>query len=345
VVALLVETFSPVREKMKFGLGFLTLAFLASLGFGIFDLSCAAAAENLPAARPLALHTNEVLAFVGGADVAAAQQAGHLEALLAIAYQSVGPRFRNFGWEGATVFERQPRDVAFPSQKDQLQRAEASVIFLQYGRAEALDTNQAPADFKAGYEKVLVECLGQTPRVVLVTPPPFENAGGLLPNLAARNRDLGVFVELTRELARSRRLVLIDLFAEARTVAGPGLRLTDNGLRLTLRGHSLLAFAFLRQLGYAEVAERAGEADETGRWANPEFERVRQAVIAKNRLWFDYWRPQNWAFLGEDRTTQPSSHDHRNPAIRWFPAEMERFVPLIRQAETKITESAALVSP
>jgi hypothetical protein len=64
-------------------------------------------------------------------------------------------------------------------------------------------------------------------------------------------------------------------------------------------------------------------------------------VIAKNRLWFDYWRPQNWAFLGGDRTSVPSSRDHRDPKVRWFPAEMEKFVPLILAQESQIRQYAA----
>src|SRR5438445_7977198 len=56
------------------------------------------------------LHLGDVVAFVGGADVAAAQHAGHLEALLAAKYRGLDLRFRNFGWEGDTVFA-QPRDV------------------------------------------------------------------------------------------------------------------------------------------------------------------------------------------------------------------------------------------
>ena len=99
-----------------------------------------------------------------------------------------------------------------------------------------------------------------------------------------------------------------------------------------------MASAFARQLGFVELAERAGEADENGVWPNAAFERLRLAVVAKNRLWFDYWRPQNWAFLGGDRISQPSSRDYRNPNIRWFPSEMEKFLPLIEAREREIAE-------
>ena len=64
-------------------------------------------------------------------------------------------------------------------------------------------------------------------------------------------------------------------------------------------------------------------------------------IRAKNRLWFDYWRVQNWAFLAGDRTEQPSSRDHLDRTKRWFPAERERFLPLIEKKEQEIWDLAA----
>jgi len=68
---------------------------------------------------------------------------------------------------------------------------------------------------------------------------------------------------------------------------------------------------------------------------------VLEKIIAKNRLWFDYWRPQNWAFLAGDRTAQPSSRDHLDPSKRWFPPEREAFLPLIEAKEKEIDALAA----
>src|SRR4051812_32466771 len=84
-------------------------------------------------ADALQLKTNDIVAFAGGGDVAARVRTGHLESLLAVRYPTV--RFRNFGWEGDTVFA-QPRDVGFPSLEEHLLRAGASVIVVQFGRSE-----------------------------------------------------------------------------------------------------------------------------------------------------------------------------------------------------------------
>src|SRR6185369_8923399 len=63
---------------------------------------------------------------------------------------------------------------------------------------------------------------------------------------------------------------------------------------------------------------------------------VNAKVMAKNRLWHDYWRPSNWAFLHGDRTQQPSSRDPVNPQLRFFPSEQEQYLPLIKEAEEKV---------
>jgi hypothetical protein len=65
------------------------------------------------------------------------------------------------------------------------------------------------------------------------------------------------------------------------------------------------------------------------------------AVAEKNRLWFDYARPSNWAFLAGDRTEQAFSRDYRDRNIRAFAQEMQQFLPLIADAEKRIDELAA----
>ena len=248
-------------------------------------------------------------------------------------------RFRNFGWEGDTVHS-QPRDVGFPPLKEHLRRAGVSVIALQFGRSEALSGRGGLAGFISDYQKLLDECARQTPRLMLVTPPPFEKGGQSLPDLSTRNSDLAEYANAIRDLARQRQLPLVDLFAEFGGTTHREPRLTDDGLQLTPHGQAYLALVFARQLGFDKAADTAGMVDDHGVWSNAAFEQLRQVIVAKNRLWFNYWRPQNWAFLGGDRTEQPSSRDHRNPTIRWFPAEMEKFVPLIEAKEREIAKLA-----
>ncbi len=69
-------------------------------------------------------------------------------------------------------------------------------------------------------------------------------------------------------------------------------------------------------------------------------EHLRQLIREKNRLWFHYYRPSNWAFLAGDRTNQPSSRDYLDPSKRWFPGEMEQWLPLVDAKEKEIWAAA-----
>lgn len=270
-----------------------------------------------------AFRTNDVVAFVGGTDVVTAQQAGHLEALLTIHYRPLKLRFRNFGWEGDTVFA-QPRDFGFPPLEKHLEHARATVIVFQFGRGEALDRH--PADeFIAAYKNFLERFTNLTSRFLLVIPPRFDKSAGLLPDLSLNNRLAADYAKGIRQL----KLPTIDLSS------------VTADLQIAARGHALIAAEFARQLGLAAPPE----TDASSAWLNPAFEKVRQTVIVKNQLWFDYWRPQNWAFLGGDRVSVPSSRDHLNPKVRWFPAEMEKFLPLIAKQEAEIRQLATAVPP
>src|SRR5436190_966239 len=266
-------------------------------------------------AQAFPFRTNDVIGFLGGTDVVTAQQSGNLETLLTLHYRSLNLRFRDFGWEGDTVFA-QPRDFGFPPLEQHVKNARATVIVCEFGRTEALEGHSA-AGFASAYSDFLARFTNQASRFLLVIPPPFERAGGLLPDLTPHNTLLARYAAAIRGLGYP----IIDLSH----LSG----LADDGLQITDYGHAIIAAEFGRQLGI-NPAEQKSLA----------FERLRRAVIAKNRLWFDYWRPQNWAFLGGDRTSVPSSRDYRDPKIRWFPTEMEQYLPLISAKEAEIRQLA-----
>jgi len=281
------------------------------------------------------LRAEEVIGIVGGADTTAAQEYGHLEALIAM--ERPGVKFRNFGWEGDTVFE-QPRDYAFPPLAEHLRKAGVTVVFAQFGRMEALGGKASAAEFGAALGKLLKQFAGVTPRLVLFTPPPFENAEAPLPDLSARNTDLEAFAAEIRRVGGERGWPVVDALGALR---GSSQQITRDGLQLSPRGHALVAQAAAERMGLGSAVRAAGVPDDLGAWPNAAFEKLRRTIVAKNRLWFDYWRPQNWAFLGGDRTEQPSSRDHRDPKKRWFPEEMEQFRPLIMRKEEEIEALAS----
>jgi hypothetical protein len=297
-----------------------------------------AAAAELGAATsetPLVLKQGDVVAFVGGESTVLEGERGHLESLLAAARPGLGLKFRNLGWEGDTVFE-QPRDVNFPDLTEQLRHVGATVIVCRFGRFEARAGREGLDRFVAAYDALCGRLSKQTPRLVLITPDFFAKPRDpLLPDVSKHNADVKAYANAVLVLAQRRKLACVNL-GGARIDGQPS---TENGVRWTPAESGREGLLVVKALGLGDWSDRL-RPDDAGRWPLSELELLRQAVIAKNKLWFHYNRPMNWAFLGGDRVQVASSRDHRDPNVRWFPGEMEKFEPLIAEAERNVDEAA-----
>jgi hypothetical protein len=255
------------------------------------------------------LRPQDTIAWLGGARVVAEQRDGHSETLVAVAHPSWNLRWRSLAWEGDTVFSR-PRELNFPPLARQLRDSAATVVLLQFGEMESLGGQSGLSSFTDAYAQLLDSVGDVISRRILISPAPLaEGLPGLNPE---RRAGLSVYTEAIRDLGSRKGIPVIEL-----------------------RSQEFAAVDLARRLCFTHPLARA-TSNPQGRFLLPQVEAVRQAVIARNRLWFDYSRPMNWAFLAGDRTEQASSRDHRDRNIRWFSAEMERFVPLIAEADQRI---------
>jgi len=331
----------PTSTEIKPIGAFLSAALLLAVSvFWPSSLFSAPAENPNTSLGRFALHQDEVVVFTGGANMVASQQNAFLETLLTAAFAQRNARFRSLAWEGDTVFE-QRREMNFGSWQEQLRRVKATLIFAQFGQMESFQGAASLPEFRRAYEKLLDQFSNQMPQIVLLSPTPFEKPKPPLPDLSRRNCDVQLYAEAVRDLARARGCWFVDLFAVARERPANLPPLTSDGLQLTPAGHWLMAREIASQLGFLPLTAPI-DADLSAGTLRPETaEHLRQVIQAKNRLWFDYWRPMNWAFLHGDRTEQPSSRDHRDPKIRWFPDEMERFPPLIEAKERQIARLTA----
>ena len=268
--------------------------------------------------RPL-LQPHDVIAVLGGARMVALEKGGYAESLVAAARPTDQLRWRGLAWEGDTVFSR-PRELNYPPLTHQLRTAGATVALVQFGEMESLAGLREIPRFIEAYASLLDEVTAVIPRQILVAPTPSPG----FPTSPDRLAAISDYAAAIRSLASRRNIPFLDLQPSAASDAG------EAGV-----GRALAAGL----VGPAALSR--SETDSRGRFAIPDLEAVRQAVVARNRLWFDYTRPMNWAFLAGDRTEQPSSRDHRDRNIRWFPVEMEQFVPLITQADEQIWKAAA----
>ncbi len=278
------------------------------------------------------LKPNDVVALVGGEDMVALAEESWLETLVTWAQPKDRIRFRSLAWEGDTVFE-QRRDLNYPTLEAQLDQIGATVVICQFGKMESFAGKEGVAAFTEAYEKLIARLSPEGKRrIALVLPTRFGlPPKAMLPNLpdfSLRNAALAPYAEAIRVLAAKKRWLCLDSIFRFNGSAANYV--TRDGIHLIPPEHRLLAFALAEGLGSTSIHS----IDEPSVV-------LKSAIAAKNRMWFHYSRPQNWAFLAGNRTNQPSSRDHRDPTKRWFPEEMEQWLPLIEAKEKEIWTLAA----
>ena len=302
------------------------------------------------AADPI-LEPDDTVALVGGANIERTRIYPYLQTQLVAAFPEGAVRIRNFGWEGDTVFEQwrdggdvekldekrrqaekriqeQTASTSWRQQRDwrqQLTGAGVTVVIAQFGQMESLAGKDGlPAFFKA-YESLIGDFTDGGRRLVIVSPMPFEKpATPHAKDLTAHNADVRLYADAIRQLAATMGVPFIDLSQLAPT-AEP---LTDNSFHLNERGHRVIADTIATAFALAPKPESETAA-------------VYTQILELERLWFDYWRPMNWAFLTGDRSNVAYSKDWKDADKRIFPEEMNDFLPLLELAEANVRAALA----
>lgn len=266
------------------------------------------------------LGDREVVVFVGQENFVREQKSGALEAHLATAFAAQHPRFRFMAWEADTVYQ-QWRDLNFGSWENQLKAAGATTVVVQFGQMEALDGMARLPEFTAAYHRLLDQFAAQTPRLILVSPMPFEKPlAPHAPDLTLRNADVAAYAAAVREIAKQRGAVYVDLVTPL-SARKSGERLTDDGIHLTGSGLTEIARTTADALGIPPAASTSADA-------------LRAAIVLKNQLWFDCWRPANWAFVYGDRVNHRyGKAGGTEPSLQ---EAFERHRPLVAAADLRI---------
>jgi hypothetical protein len=301
----------------------------------IFVFLIAALAVFVPAARagePF-FKPGDVVAFVGGEDMVVAAELGYLETLIQLALPDYKLKFRSLAREGDTVFE-QRRDLNYPKLEDQLDKIGATVVICQFGQMESLAGEEKLPEFVAAYEKLLARLSGGGKRRFGIILPRNDGStfyyNGQRAALPVRKDNREYSPGIAEVVKKTGAKLLIS--TNHSFGRGPG-----DGTHLSRRAHGDLAENILNDI----IPDKPLPSYLVGNLTWHEDDKhvtapLRQLIAAKNRLWFHYYRPQNWAFLAGDRTNQPSSRDHLDPSKRWFPEELEKFVPLIEAKDAEI---------
>lgn len=283
----------------------------------------------------------------------AASEYGYLELLLTRALPDHQLKFRCLAWEGDTVFE-QPRMLNYPTLEQQLDQIGATVVIAQFGQMESLAGKEKLPEFIAAYEKLIERVNnGKEKRIFIQTPTPLDRKpksvrGGSLwtpEQLEAHRAYEAGAIKVATE--RKWRFLHTQFYLSRWSKFWPSRdevkepshaeNFSSDGVHMVNVAHWLIARNTLLELANRyPYYQRAFDGAHRRFPAYGEDRETLALITAKNRLWFHYYRPQNWAFLAGDRTKQPSSRDHLDPTKRWFPEEMEKFLPLIEAKEREI---------
>ena len=191
-----------------------------------------------------------------------------------------------------------------------------TVVIAQYGKLESMTRSEGLESFKSAYNALIDGFLKHAEQVVLVSPTPFEKPKSeSLPDVSHHNQSLAAYVLATRKIAAERGLLFVDLFSDAKS------GLTENGMHLKEESIRHVSETIVEKLGF-----------DIPSWE--QLATLHAAVVEKQRLWLDYWRPANWKLLyGDDSTRRftRSSHGYLS-----FGEEWQQLVGLLERAEDRV---------
>jgi putative heme-binding domain-containing protein len=272
---------------------------------------------------------------------------GYMEQRLTSQFPDCNVQFRNLGWSGDTPqgsarasFDFDKPGKGFEKLKEEVAASQPSVVILGYGMASSLEKPPAtPAQFKADMLQLMDAVQSVTTngpvRFILLSPVRHEGFGMDVREIARHNETLGLYTKALAEIAESRNCAFVSLF-DALSKGRETRTLTDNGIHLNALGYRRAAEVIARGLGWPEDAfvTRVGSDDPllAARGELPlisqRAEELRQAIVKKNELFFDRWRPQNETYLFGFRKYEQGQNAK----------EIPMFDPLILKEEAKIAE-------
>lgn len=293
-------------------------------------LLCHVAVSGTQGSQSLGLQPGDRVAIVGNTYAERMHMDGQFEALLHAAYPGHKVSVRNFGWSGDEV-ALQPRPLNFYGMDEWLDLNDTDVLIACFGMNESYAGDDGLVGFRRDLDTWLSahkakQYNGESPpRIVLVSPIAHENLGAPLPDGREHNFVLRRYVDAMRQAANTHDVMFVDLFTPTlesmERNEGP---LTTNGIHPNFRGYRVTTCAMADQLGLLADQE---DLDEEGT-ALQQHEALRQAVLAKNRLFFQRWRPVNTEYVYGRR--------HEPYGSQNFPDEMKQLDRLVDDADRVI---------
>lgn len=278
--------------------------------FGIYANTAprAKAAEPATTALPLKLNKGDRIALVGNTLLEREQLFGQVETLLQQKFPKHELVVRNLAWPADEV-ALQPRPANFADIEQHLTHEKADVILAAFGFNESFAGEKGlPAfrkslsDYVAGLKTKAFNG-ASAPRIVLISPIANENVKGV----AAADRNnarIKAYADVMREVAKEQRVGYVNVYdATLEAAASAGDDISINGSHLTKEGFDVFAESLYKGL-FSEEPPKIND-------------KLRQAVVEKNRQYYRRYRPVNTFYYTGGRNKSYGYLDFL-PAMRNF---------------------------
>jgi len=278
----------------------MNLKLLAGLLALVFATTASSQTTEAPAAPPqptvFEFQDGDRLVLIGNTVLEREQRYGSFEPRLALALGETKVSVRNLAWSGDTVFGHArsyfgPPEEGLQRMATHLEMLKPTVVILCYGSELAFERLGGLPEFLSGYRSLIDMIRAKSPgvRIIMATPPPLETLPPPLPDLAMENKNLSSLRDALRKFAGMQNTFFVDWFELMGGLPKPGntaKMLTENGVHYTREGYEKLSAKLIEGLGL-----KMPDAP------SPALESLRQAVIAKDTLFFNRWRPHNETYL------------------------------------------------
>ena len=199
---------------------------------------------------------NSKIVFLGNTFAVALQDNNYFETLLYKSFPERNLTVRNLAWSADEV-NLQPRPLNFGTLDQHLQHQNADIIFACFGLNEAFKGLDSLEQFKKQMMRFLSHLQQQryngssAPKVILVSPIAHEKLGGFLPDPSVHNKNLRLYTEGMRQIAKALGIPFIDLFDPTSKLMESGSdSLTSNGIHLNDRGYSKVSEMMAAAMGF-----------------------------------------------------------------------------------------------
>ncbi|MFT5110525.1 MAG: glucose/arabinose dehydrogenase, partial [Pseudoalteromonas tetraodonis] len=260
-------------------------------------------------AEPLHVEKGDSIVILGNTFAERMQLFGYFETFLHSRFPDHQLRVRNMGWSADEV-DKRIRPLGFPELFAELEEHRADLLFLCFGLNESFQGTAGVDHYKAELGNFLNELQRRkfngesAPRIVLVSPIPFEDLGDGSPDGAEENHRIRLYSEASEAVAREHGARFLDLFAPVLELDAnfPDKKITINGIHLTEYGDWSVSQLMARGLGL-------WSDDLILPLVKPSDEKFRRAVYEKNHHYFAWWHPPNASYIhGGRNMTRGSMH-------------------------------------